>query len=60
MIDKLPKKPPRSTVVEQALIFYFKTLSGIQRDRLDLEILNSKSEELNEEALDVLEYQIKI
>ena len=59
MIDQLPDKPARSEVVEEALILYFKSRKARARDRSDLEILNSMSAKLNDEALDVLDFQIK-
>jgi len=57
MIDALPAKPPRSEIIEEALILYFKSGRARMRDQTDLEILDSISEDLNKEALDVLEYQ---
>jgi metal-responsive CopG/Arc/MetJ family transcriptional regulator len=57
LIDSLPKKPARSEVIEEALILYFRNRQMIARDRSDLEILNSKSSTLNQEALDVLDFQ---
>lgn len=57
MIDRLPHKPARSEVIEEALILYFKTREAQARDRSDLEILNAQSAALNEEALDTLDYQ---
>ena len=57
MIDNLPNHPPRSAVIEEALILYFKGRKMKERDRSDLEILNDRSQALNEEALDVLGYQ---
>jgi metal-responsive CopG/Arc/MetJ family transcriptional regulator len=57
MIDSLPNKPARSEVIEEALVLYFKNRKTIARDRSDLDILNSRSSGLNQEALDVLEFQ---
>lgn len=57
MIDKLPNHPPRSAVVEEALILYFKDRKARQRDESDLDVLNSRSQAFNDEALDVLDYQ---
>ena len=59
MIDRLPDNPARSEVIEEALIFYFKSRKAQLRDRADQAILDEKSEGLNAEALDVLEYQTK-
>jgi metal-responsive CopG/Arc/MetJ family transcriptional regulator len=57
LIDSLPNKPPRSEVIEEALVLYFKNRQIIARDRSDLNILNSKSSKLNQEALDILDFQ---
>lgn len=57
LIDSLPHKPPRSEVIEEALVLYFKSRQTIARDKTDLDILNSKSASLNQEAIDVLDYQ---
>lgn len=57
LIDSLPDSPARSQVIEKALIFYFKSRKAQAREKKDLEILNAKSKDLNNEALDVLEYQ---
>jgi metal-responsive CopG/Arc/MetJ family transcriptional regulator len=57
MIDALPDKPARSAVIEEALLLYFKDRKRVARDRSDLDLLNSRSDELNEEALDTLTYQ---
>ena len=57
MIDKLPDRPARSAVIEEALILYFKDRKSKQRDAADLSILNANSDALNEEAFDVLDYQ---
>jgi metal-responsive CopG/Arc/MetJ family transcriptional regulator len=57
MIDHLPGEPNRSEVIEEALLLYFRTRQTIKRDQSDLDILNAQSKELNEEALDVLDYQ---
>ena len=57
-IDKLPSKPSRSAVIEEALQFYFASLKRRARDLKDLQILNANAGRLNAEALDVLSYQI--
>lgn len=57
LIDSLPDRPARSKVIEEALIFYFQGRKRMVREKKDLEILNAKSDTLNIEALDVLEYQ---
>ena len=57
MIDKLPEHPSRSSVIEDALILYFKDRKIRHRNSSDLDILNSHSQALNEEASNVLDYQ---
>ncbi len=57
MIDSLPNKPARSEVIEEALVLYFRSRKTIERDRSDMDILNSQSAHLNQEALDSLEFQ---
>ncbi len=58
LIDNLPQQPSRSEIIEEALILYFKNRKVLARDRSDIDILNSLSDKLNQEALDVLEYQV--
>lgn len=48
----------RSAVLEQALREFLKNRKRLKRDARDLEILNGRERELNEEALDVLDYQV--
>ena len=60
MIDQLPQKPTRSEIIEEALVLYFRNRKAIERDESDLVILNKHSKELNEEALDALEFQSSI
>lgn len=57
MIDRLPDRPARSQVIEEALVLYFKSRKARARDQADLDLLNSRSRDLNQEALDVLEFQ---
>ncbi|HLD73821.1 MAG TPA: hypothetical protein VJB34_02860 [Bdellovibrionota bacterium] len=57
LIDSLPDSPARSQVIEEALIFYFKSRKAQAREKKDLDIFNTKSKSLNDKALDVLEYQ---
>ena len=47
----------RSAVIETALKAYFSARRRESRDRLDLSLINSNADQLNEEALDVLGYQ---
>jgi metal-responsive CopG/Arc/MetJ family transcriptional regulator len=47
----------RSSFLEQAARQYLAYLERNQREKQDLAILNAQATSLNEEALDVLEYQ---
>ena len=51
------KKHKRSEIVETALRDFLEKKSRAERDRRELEFINSNADKLNEEALDVLEYQ---
>lgn len=59
-IDKLPNRPARSEIIEEALMFYFKNLLHKHRNDRDRELLDAHADELNEEAQDVLTYQKKL
>jgi len=50
----------RSAVTERALREYLTSRARLKREADDLEILNRESEALNEEALDVLSYQVDV
>lgn len=49
--------PNRSSFIEKAARQYLAALSKSRREAKDAEILNTRAESLNREALDVLEYQ---
>ncbi len=49
--------PNRSSFIEKAARQYLAALSKSRREAQDAEILNTRAESLNREALDVLEYQ---
>jgi metal-responsive CopG/Arc/MetJ family transcriptional regulator len=51
------KKHKRSEIVETALRDYLQKKMRAERDQRELEIINANADKLNEEALDVLEYQ---
>ncbi len=51
------KKHKRSAIVESALRDFVQKKTRAERDRRELEIINANADKLNEEALDVLEYQ---
>ncbi len=50
----------RSDFIEQALVFFMKDYLKTKREKQDLEILNRNAEKLNEEAMDVLSYQVDL
>ena len=50
----------RSDFVENALWTYLNHLIRQEKNRIDLALINEKSDSLNEEALDVLDYQVSI
>ena len=50
----------RSAVLEQALREYLANRARRRREAADLEILNARADELNEEARDVLGYQVEL
>jgi metal-responsive CopG/Arc/MetJ family transcriptional regulator len=50
----------RSAVLEQALREFLANRQRRKRDARDQRILDSRHEELNREALDVLEYQVEL
>jgi len=50
----------RSQFIEEALQIYVSAKAHRTKTRSDLEIINEHAEELNEEAIDVLDYQIAL
>jgi metal-responsive CopG/Arc/MetJ family transcriptional regulator len=50
----------RSEFVEKALREYLSKLMRERRDKRDAEIINRNADALNEEAMDVLSYQIDL
>ena len=50
----------RSAILEQALRAFLANHTRRERDARDREILDSRADELNEEALDVLGYQAEM
>ena len=47
-------------MLEEALREYLANRKRRKRDARDLEVLNSEADRLNEEALDVLDYQVEV
>jgi metal-responsive CopG/Arc/MetJ family transcriptional regulator len=54
-LDRVDKN--RSALLERAARAYLASLESDERDRRDLEIINSYADRLNREAMDTLEYQ---
>ena len=50
----------RSSFIELAVRTYLEILSRSERDREDLRIINRLSKKLNQEAQDVLSYQMEL
>jgi metal-responsive CopG/Arc/MetJ family transcriptional regulator len=50
----------RSEFIEEALRAYLRLKTHRNKRRSDLEIINEHAEELNQEAMDVLDYQIAL
>ena len=59
-IDERAEDRNRSEFIETALLAHLARLTRDEQNAHDLRILNEKAEALNEEALDVLAYQVKI
>lgn len=49
--------PNRSAFIERASRAYLARLEKAKREAKDIEIINANADRLNEEAMDVLEYQ---
>ena len=57
-VDKLSgKDKSRSEFIEAAIQAYVVQIARNERNAKDLEIINERADDLNEEALDVLDYQ---
>lgn len=60
-IDKLSgRSKSRSEFIEAALKSYIALVIRNEQNAKDLEIINRRADELNEEALDVLAYQVNL
>lgn len=60
-VDKLSGDDKnRSEIIEAAIEAYVGQASRRARNAQDLEILNERADDLNEEALDVLDYQVAL
>ena len=58
-VDKLSGRN-RSDFIETALQAYIAQLTRHEQNAKDLEIINQRADDLNQEALDVLEYQVAL
>jgi metal-responsive CopG/Arc/MetJ family transcriptional regulator len=57
-VDKLSGKDKnRSEFIEAAILAYITQIDRHKQNTKDLEIINERADDLNEEALDVLDYQ---
>jgi metal-responsive CopG/Arc/MetJ family transcriptional regulator len=60
-IDTLSgKHKNRSEFIEAALQAYLAQMTRQEQNANDLEIINRRADDLNQEALDVLEYQVAL
>ncbi len=50
----------RSEFIEAALQFYVAQITRYEQNAKDLEIINYYADDLNQEALDVLDYQVTL
>ncbi len=50
----------RSELIEKAVHEYIRRMERAERDRSDLEILNSSATRMRNESKDVLRYQVKL
>lgn len=57
--QKIRSEKKRSVIVEQALKSYLANLARPKQNARDLEIINLNAERLNQEAEDVLNYQVR-
>ena len=60
-VDTLSSKyKNRSEFIEAAIQSYIAQITRSQQNAKDLEIINDYADELNQEALDVLDYQVAV
>ncbi len=50
----------RSSFIEEAIKFYLGKLNKSKRNKKDVKIIKTNSKDLNQEAMDVLDYQVKM
>ena len=60
-VDKLSGKDKnRSEFIEAAIEAYLAQIARQKQNAKDLEIINERADDLNKEALDVLDYQVAL
>lgn len=59
MDNLLNQSGSRSSFIEQALLEYIQHHKKLMRDHKDLELINAHAEEMNEEADDILSFQVE-
>ncbi len=60
-VDRLSgKDKSRSEFIEAAIQAYIAHITRYEQNAKDLEIINERADDLNEEALDVLDYQVAL
>ncbi len=60
-VDKLSGKDKnRSEIIEAAIEIYIARIVRDEQNAQDLDIINKRADDLNEEALDVLDYQVAL
>lgn len=60
-VDRLSRRyKNRSEFIEAALQTYIAQIARDEQNAKDLEIINQHADSLNEEALDVLDYQVSL
>lgn len=60
-VDKLScTDKNRSEIIEAAIYAYIAQFARAEQNANDLELINKRADDLNEEALDVLDYQVAL
>ncbi|HKC65651.1 MAG TPA: ribbon-helix-helix domain-containing protein [Pyrinomonadaceae bacterium] len=59
-VDRLSEDKDRSEFIEAAIQAYIAQIVRHKQNVKDLEIINERADDLNEEALDVLDYQVAL
>ena len=59
-VDRLSEDKNRSEFIEAAIQAYVSQFARHKQNASDLEIINERADDLNAEALDVLDYQVAL